>query len=228
MLPVKALVLALLVAAAGCSRWTIRVRDKAAPNRVERKATRSEPRTVVQARRMDATRLEIKVKHLVSVTVDATVHYSARETLVESGHWLWEIVEMPLGLLMVWTTTMDIEIIPPSRTRKVTSRYKSFATTFLDPTTRAIKMVSKTNVIAKGDHFSDAPVRSYVNVRLPVEGAAVTYRILDDSRAVVREGTGTTDMFGAVEVDLGDEVVADRAVAVEVAAAGATSTVPIR
>lgn len=180
---------------------------KGAPNHVEMKTTESSPRVLFLARRRSTTAVELRVKQLREVSVARTVYYNSNENYSESGSFLWEILEVPMGLITLPANIISI------KTELGNDAIDLGASPFLvalNPFERFIS-VKMRNTVTDRRAFHDPPRRRSYNVKLPLEGVTVTYRVLDDARAAIVSGTGKTDMFGVIEIEGADE----RAVGIE-------------
>ena len=94
------------LAACGPAFHTVR---KGPPHHVKLEAERSKPASLHMVRRIDEQTVEVKTKQFYQVEVAQTVHYAATETVSESHSLLWELVEIPLGLV-----TFPIVFIDPT------------------------------------------------------------------------------------------------------------------
>lgn len=203
----KRIVIACSVLAAACGK-PYHLAMKGAPNHVEMKATESSPRVLFLARRRSATAVELRVKQLREVSAARTVYYNSNETFSESGSFLWELLEVPMGLITLpalMMISMKTELGPDALDLSASP----FLVT-LNPFERLLSIKIR-NAVTDRNAFHDAPRRRSYNVKLPLEGVTVTYRVVDDAHATIASGTGKTDMFGVIAIEGVDE----RAVGIE-------------
>ncbi|MBA3459979.1 MAG: hypothetical protein H0T46_08455 [Deltaproteobacteria bacterium] len=215
-------VCAAAILATGCGKMLHHV-NKGPPQYVLRQATESPSLTVFQASRRSQTRVELKVKHLREASVARTVVYGSSESFTESGSILWELIELPFGLLISFTALLDFSAsVPPTAGQIDLSGEPAFV--MINPFQRVLSV--KIRVLVPSDRiaFKDPTRHRAYNVKLPVEGVTVSYRILDDARATIASGSGRTDMFGAIAIDGVNEA----AVGIEATYDGTTAVVPIK
>lgn len=195
-----------------CTRDTFVIHTKSSPKRVDRKVVPEPTRTVFSARRRAPDRVEIRVGRRGPVSIERTVVYGSSLTRGVGGSALWEIVEFPLGLIGFWTFFMDMGSAMDRDNVKSEWTHRSFFITFLDPTTRMMSIDFVTARESDDTEFRSDTETTHLYAQAPAQGTRVRYRVLDDRRQVLLEGSGTADAFGAVAVD----GITEAAVAIEV------------
>ncbi len=213
---------AILAASCGKSLHDV---HKGPPQQVQTQATESVPRIMFQADRRSPTRVELKVKQLREASVVRTVVYGSSESFTEQGSLLWELLELPFGLLLLLPNLLldeNATVEPPEAGHVDLSSNTAFV--LLNPFEGFLGTRLRVSLPTERITFKDPPRHRAYNVKLPMEGVTVSYRVLDDARATVMSGSGRTDMFGSISID----GVGEAAVGIEATYEGTTAVVPIK
>ncbi len=201
-----AAILALAAGLVGCNGLVAHERGLPARVDVEREAGPAERR--VEVVRVGPERLEIAVLDRRALVLRRQVIYGTIEVRHEyNPNVLWELVEVPLGVGLLALSPLlwafgayDVEEAPDRRIdtpRNAATRLLGY----LNPAQSMIAPRVVKDPTVDRELFKAAPRRVEYGVSLPVAGAEVRYRVLDEHGSLRDEGVGTTDEFGRVGVD---------------------------
>jgi hypothetical protein len=224
-------VTALCSLALGCAGGpTVTVYHRTSPRRVEVEKVPSPSSLFALAIRRNPDRVDVHLKQESRVTLRRVLQYNA-EALVygPSGNVLFEILELFTGLLVLidpglWGFEAQLDG-HDTATRKLV-RHRSAILALLDPTTSAVANNVREVPLVTEPIFSDPPVVREYQIRVPAPGLTVAFRVMDEARRVLAEGTRTADAYG--ELQITGPLVRGVAVELKVAAVRATIVVPIQ
>ena len=190
------------VALAACGP-TLIVHERAAPRRVEVAKQASEPRLELVARALGGDSIELVAKRTSEIKLTRVVHYGATTIKRKRGTPLLELLEIPIGLVLLiggpgaWETPYAIA---ETRTTKP-SNQRNWIVAFLSPGQTLLSYRTEIDASSEVEVFADDPVVRQFQVRLPAPGVAVPYRVLDEAERPIASGNATTDAFGRVTIE---------------------------
>jgi hypothetical protein len=193
----------LVVAAllAGCKQTSVYIKGPPRQVRIEKQA--SDPTILADARRDSTGGVVLRVLELREIKLTRHTRHGALEMRIEHpGHPLWELVEIPVGAILVfgvpatllWTVS-DFAGSKPDVKREPQRPALGFINPF-----RSMFAGKPRVYVAEHVTFDDPPrIRQY-NVRLPIGEVKLRYRVLDATRAAISSGEVATDQFGKARI----------------------------
>lgn len=211
----------------GCSP-TVTVYYRTSPRRVEISKQVSPPSLYALAARTTPGVVDVRLKRTHRVTMRRVLHYNSAALIYDhSGNVLAEAIELVGGLVMLaipFTWGLEFFAAEQDTPDRRVVRHRSYLLAFLDPTTSALTGGTHVEPVVKQQIFSDAPVTREYEIRIPAPEVNVAFRVLDEARNELVQGSATTDPYGELQI----RGALERAVAVELSTGKAVIVVPIQ
>jgi hypothetical protein len=211
----------------GCSP-TVTVYYRTSPRRVEISKQVSPPSLYASAARIAPDVVDVRLKRTYRVTMHRVLHYNAAALIYDhSGNVFAETIELVGGLVMLaipFTWGLEFFAVEQDTSQRRVVRHRSYLLAFLDPTTSALTGGTHIEPVVKQQIFSDAPVMREYEIRIPAPEVNVAFRVLNEARNELVQGSATTDSYGELQI----RGPLKRAVAVELSTGGAVLVVPVQ
>jgi len=217
----RVVVLALALMACG-PVFTIHTRNS--PQRVAVTKQASSPELVFIARFVGSGAVELVAKHAYDVRVTRVVHYGSASFEFGRANPLFELIEIPFGLVMLafgpawWESMTDIK----STSTKKVEQHTNTLLAMLNPFQSGGSLYGRVSPDSNADVFADPPVVRAFRVSLPAPTLTISFRALDDDEQSIATGTVQTDAFGRATI-----ANVTGAIGLEVTIAGKTRVIPI-